>query len=828
MTLQELMDEDDVVQECKSLNKKLVDFLAKPETVETLLKMVLDEPMGDVNDKTRFKNSNIACELISSDANQITDLLVSTDSLIQSLLSFLERPEPLNPLQASFFSKIMGLLISRKSEEMFELVKCREGFVANILRHLGTSAVMDLLLRLITCIDAAECRSNCINWLNEQKLVQQLIQLIDASETAERNTNAAQTLCDIVRLGKDALSNLQEGPSSDALLLEVEKSESVSSLLDLMFKGDPCESAIVNGLYVLQALLEPKRTSDLMQEPSTVSDAEHLCAVVNGLSDALVPHLKELHHLLINPPKQHYAPMPTSLGPLPQPLGLTRLQVASLVTSLVGANHLAINAELASLGTVDVLVNLFFQFPFNNFLHTQVERCLSSIVVSTLSDNLLLNQLVKDFNLLEKVTRTFEENQEQQKLPGKQRLGHLGHLTRIANLLTSKISMGAEGHKLGALFEELPEETQQRWKTFTEGLLADTNRTNAIELGGASSSGGRIPSSSEDDDDIGYLNFHMDDNLQKSFADFQTQQMTNNFVDQFGYSEEEFGDQEESIGSPFMAKISSIDFELNMIEDNPTAAAMFEQACNDRIRQFDSADSDDEWDLKDTPFPLASDNRHSSTIPADENRRGSSKRDSYEDEEEEFGGEEMEEESDGSSDSEDDLDSPRLIRESCADKDARREGLSETKPSPVPSNNNSINHSPGIISNSLEDTKLPETNSTTSNSLPCSSTATLTDKVASSTVDGDSPAAEIPDGIDIDDIGIVVDSSALVNNKTDATVSNVASETDNQRENHIQHTTKDELSWCLKDASDKIQELSLVDQAEDSRVDGLKPEVSAS
>lgn len=58
----------------------------------------------------------------------------------------------------------------------------------------------------------------------------------------------------------------------------------------------------------------------------------------------------------------------------------------------------------------------------------------------------------------------------------------------------------------------------------------------------------------------------------------------------------------------------------------------------------------------------------SSAIPVDENRRVSSKRDSYEDEEEDFGGEEMEEESDGSSDSEDDLDSPRLIRENCAGK----------------------------------------------------------------------------------------------------------------------------------------------------------------
>jgi len=58
----------------------------------------------------------------------------------------------------------------------------------------------------------------------------------------------------------------------------------------------------------------------------------------------------------------------------------------------------------------------------------------------------------------------------------------------------------------------------------------------------------------------------------------------------------------------------------------------------------------------------------SSANPVDENRRVSGKRDSYEDEEEDFGGEEMEEESDGSSDSEDDLDSPRLIREACPGK----------------------------------------------------------------------------------------------------------------------------------------------------------------
>lgn len=58
----------------------------------------------------------------------------------------------------------------------------------------------------------------------------------------------------------------------------------------------------------------------------------------------------------------------------------------------------------------------------------------------------------------------------------------------------------------------------------------------------------------------------------------------------------------------------------------------------------------------------------SSANRVNEDRRASSKRDSYEDEEEDFAGEEMEEESDGSSDSEDDLDSPRLIRETSGGK----------------------------------------------------------------------------------------------------------------------------------------------------------------
>lgn len=63
-----------------------------------------------------FRFPNIACELITSDVNQITDALAENTALLVKLVSFLDTDKALNPLQASFFSKVLGLLIMRKSE----------------------------------------------------------------------------------------------------------------------------------------------------------------------------------------------------------------------------------------------------------------------------------------------------------------------------------------------------------------------------------------------------------------------------------------------------------------------------------------------------------------------------------------------------------------------------------------------------------------------------------------------------------------------------------------------------------------------------------------
>ena len=63
-----------------------------------------------------FRYPNIACDMLTSDVGQITDSLVTSEPLMKAIYAFLDTDNELNPLQASFFSKLMGLLITRKSE----------------------------------------------------------------------------------------------------------------------------------------------------------------------------------------------------------------------------------------------------------------------------------------------------------------------------------------------------------------------------------------------------------------------------------------------------------------------------------------------------------------------------------------------------------------------------------------------------------------------------------------------------------------------------------------------------------------------------------------
>lgn len=639
VTLQELMEENDILQECKAQNKKLLDFIVTPENMDLMVRMVTVEPEEEEDEKAKYKYPNTACELLTSDVPQITDALAGTEELVLKLYSFLEGEKPLNPLLASFFSKVMGLLITRKSEMIFEFLKSRNDFVGQLLYHIGTSAIMDVLLRLLTCIEWVELKRLVVEWLNEKQIVERLVDCLIASETEEVHCNCAQSLCDIVRLGREALN--QEFP----LLNAVEQEETVAKLLDNMLSSDKNESVIVNGLSVIQTLLEfRKQSPEGSQEHIASIDTDRLAQGVSNVLLAVTPRLKDFHSLLVEPPQQRFNSMPTTIGHLEPPLGNTRLQIARLVSALVLTNTHSVNIELAHLGTIGVLFDLFFQYVWNNFLHVHVTQCVNTILynspveVDGKKEHPLLAQLFSEFHILQKIIDVWEENDQQQSRDKGRRRGYMGHLTKIANEIVAVVEKGENSELVKEQINDTPEQYKEQWEKFVSGSLADINKKNAVEL----ISGHHLASSSEDDDpDFKDIAFPADTALQQAFSEHQLQQMTSNFIDQFGFNDEEFVEQDDKIDSSFNDRISSIDFNIQANETDHQTQSMFEQACSERIQQFDDNDSDEDiWEEKEITFSPQTQHQ----LPKRSGRMA-----------------EANEEDSSDTDSEEELDSPRKI-----------------------------------------------------------------------------------------------------------------------------------------------------------------------
>lgn len=92
--------------------------LVRSDVMEELVTLTTVEPSGDVDEKTRYKYPNIACELLTCDVPAINERLAGDEALLGKLYAFLESDKPLNPLLASFFSKTIGVLVARKTEQV--------------------------------------------------------------------------------------------------------------------------------------------------------------------------------------------------------------------------------------------------------------------------------------------------------------------------------------------------------------------------------------------------------------------------------------------------------------------------------------------------------------------------------------------------------------------------------------------------------------------------------------------------------------------------------------------------------------------------------------
>ncbi|XP_050314209.1 serine/threonine-protein phosphatase 6 regulatory subunit 3 isoform X2 [Anthonomus grandis grandis] len=599
VTLQEVMESDDIISECRAQNKNLIDFLLKPEIMSELVLLTTTEPSDEKEMKERFKYSHIASELLSCDVPSINERLAGDERLLEKLYEFLEKEPPLNSLLASYFSKIMGGLIAKKTEQVLDFLKAKETFLPLLMKHLETSAIMDLMLKLMTQVEGVEMRQNILNWLDSQRVIQKLISLFDPKVDKDRHDNVAQLLCDFLRTARDTQRGCTERLFPDPLLNTLESPETIKGLLNEMLFKEKCESSIVGGISLLLVLLDVNQTSSTGFRSAArmlgnnmysvninyeAADMEHKQKIIKNTTEAIAGVVKEFHMLLLEPPKKN--PVLTTVGTLDPPLGNTRLQIIKLLSSIVSTNYGNLHEQLIDLGTFPVLLDLFFKYSFNNFLHTQVENCIVAVLETGTAQegeeiSNLCKHLLDNCNLVERVIGSWKTNDQNQSEHKAIRQGYMGHLI---TMVTYILEITTET-PLGEWFKKVKPETANMLDEFKVATLQEVLEQQDTILGG------QLPSAAiQDNEEYGDIPFVENSDLQQqSYSEYQMQNLSTQYIDGYsGFNDDSFNDGDDTLQT--IDNPSDINFDLRE-SDLMQRDALFKQVCAQSINTlFDAED----------------------------------------------------------------------------------------------------------------------------------------------------------------------------------------------------------------------------------------------
>uniref|UniRef100_A0A6B2EKT0 Putative serine/threonine-protein phosphatase 6 regulatory subunit 3 isoform x3 n=1 Tax=Phlebotomus kandelakii TaxID=1109342 RepID=A0A6B2EKT0_9DIPT len=493
LMLTEILEDQDILQECRTQNTKLVQFLNRQDILEELVSLITTEPPTDVAESERFKHSNLACEILTSDLPSLNQSLVSDPAILQKLYSFLERKPPLNPLLMSFFCKTFGMLIARKQHQdwfayqyvcitVLDFIKSRTDFLGAMLQHMGTPVIMDLLLYIIMHIQGPELRQNLLEWFNQQNLIQRLIKALATDQDREKHENIALFLVEYIREGRRKRQTEKEEVNQVDLLLETLEDENTMDLLlsTILDPEHQSDGNIVAGITIILALIEYLTTNELSDDSAVQylvnKEKEHHVIVVKKILGVLKLHIGKFHDLLLKPPEISPMLLEANVAILPA-FGNTRLQICCLFTVLIETQDSDIINAICATDFFNTLLNLFKQYCWNNFLHNHVNKCLRYALKSfdtgidqenyktVLHLSALQKHVVVDCKVVSKLLDCWMYNESEQEKNQGRRLGYMGHLIQMLDSLVSCYTMSEE---LRALIDStLLEDEMVLWRKIT-------------------------------------------------------------------------------------------------------------------------------------------------------------------------------------------------------------------------------------------------------------------------------------------------------------------------------------------------------------------------
>ncbi|KAG6460222.1 hypothetical protein O3G_MSEX011852 [Manduca sexta] len=359
VSLIQVLEADDILQECKADNAALVKYLTRPEILAELITLITEEPPRNVELAMQYRHANMACEVLTSHLSMLSDRLSLDEVQMHRLCDFLLRDPPLNPLLASYFSKTIEMLLIRNPKQdwylyhivclrVLDFFRSRRDFLPNLLKHISTSAIADIFKYFIRLDQFSEI---VLKWLDEHQFLDALIQIICGSyvleelessggsagrlshagdehnhddsdaaadaDTTQRTTATTTGTTTATTTGSDtAHADTGNGiygddvecvvPCVGAVLRSRLRSSGARLLLQGAFTagGRARRDALVHACRAVRALLQLPLLPDVPHAPDAPQAEEESADDQVDVELAVAPHLPLLHNALLRDPQR--------------------------------------------------------------------------------------------------------------------------------------------------------------------------------------------------------------------------------------------------------------------------------------------------------------------------------------------------------------------------------------------------------------------------------------------------------------------------------------------------------------------------------------------
>ncbi|AQK96293.1 SIT4 phosphatase-associated family protein [Zea mays] len=442
-TLEELLDEDEIIQECKALNSRLINFLRDKAQVEQLLRYVVEEVPDDAERKRSFKFPFIASEIFTCEIDVILRTLVEDEELMDLLFSFVKPDHPHSTLLSGYFSKVVICLVLRKTAPLMSYVQGHPEIVVQLVDLIGITSIMEVLIRLIGADETIYSNyGDTLQWLENTNVLEMIADKFNSSVSTKK------TLIFVRRLFHHALEESRP------------------------------KSVLLHSLSVCISLLDPKRLASASYQ-AFKSNLSHGALVMASPEtvDGMLESLGNLLNLLDTSAAESV--LPTTYGCLRPPLGKHRLKIVEFISVLLTIGSETAEKELVRQSAIKRSIDLFFEYPYNNFLHHHVEN----IIVSCLEGKRpeVVEHVLHECDIVGKIlvserlsSLSTESNGPTVPTEGKThpRVGNVGHMTRIANKL---IQLGNSNNTIQAHLQE-----NNEWVEWQTNVLVKRNEVENV------------------------------------------------------------------------------------------------------------------------------------------------------------------------------------------------------------------------------------------------------------------------------------------------------------------------------------------------------------